>query len=464
MFPKTTDLSTAEGRSKDRYRRAFLTTLVSALSKIVTVCTSLISVPLTLHYLGVERYGLWMTMSSLIACLGFSDLGINNGLLNGISKSKGTDNRALGQQYVSSAFFFLTAIAVVMGLIFACAYQWIPWRNLFHVASSKAIAEAGPAVAAFVGCFLAGIPAGIVTRVQSGYQEGFSANLWSFLGGIIGFAALLAVVSLHGSLVYLVLAVSGVPLIAVVSNALMFFGTRRPWLRPAWSQVKGHISKDLLHSGFLFLMLQFAVAVSYSSDNIVIAQVLGAEAVTQYAVPSKLFTVVNLLSYFVLTPLWPAYAEALARKDYCWVKKTFFRSLALVAGTALPLSILLLILAPTIIRIWIGPQFHVSSLLLVGLAAWSVLSAVSNSFAMLLNAATIINFQVIVALISSTGNITLSLYLTKHVGVSGVVYGSIASQVVLVLIPYWFYTRNFLHTFDEPPISHTEPTFVANPF
>src|ERR1700685_3295376 len=75
LFSHTIDLSTADGRSQDRYRRAFRTTIVSALSKIVTVLTSLISVPLTLHYLGVERYGLWMTISSLIACLSFADLG-----------------------------------------------------------------------------------------------------------------------------------------------------------------------------------------------------------------------------------------------------------------------------------------------------------------------------------------------------------------------------------------------------
>lgn len=65
-----------------------------------------ISVPLTLRYLGTERYGLWMTISSVIAVLGFSDLGLNNGLLNGISQANGTNDRELARRYVSSAFFF----------------------------------------------------------------------------------------------------------------------------------------------------------------------------------------------------------------------------------------------------------------------------------------------------------------------------------------------------------------------
>ena len=40
----------------------------------------------------------------------------------------------------------------------------------------------------------------------------------------------------------------------------------------------------------MFFVMQCAFAVAYSSDNIVIAQVLGAAAVAAYAVPQKLFS------------------------------------------------------------------------------------------------------------------------------------------------------------------------------
>jgi O-antigen/teichoic acid export membrane protein len=179
------DPSTSEGRSKERYRRVFLTTAASGLSRGVSITTTLISVPLALKYLGTERYGLWMSISSVIAILGFSDLGINSGLINGISRAHGKDDRQLAKQYVSSAFFLLASMAVVIGTIFAALYGWIPWSFLFRVQSSQALAEAGPAVAVTIGCFLLNMPAGIVNRVQAGYQDGFSANLWSSLGSVM---------------------------------------------------------------------------------------------------------------------------------------------------------------------------------------------------------------------------------------------------------------------------------------
>ena len=55
-----------QGRSVKRYRRVALTAMTSILSKVIVLATTIISVPLTFHYLGAERYGLWMTITSSV--------------------------------------------------------------------------------------------------------------------------------------------------------------------------------------------------------------------------------------------------------------------------------------------------------------------------------------------------------------------------------------------------------------
>ena len=75
------DTSDAVGRSKERYRRVFFTTTTSAIARVVQIVASLLTVPLTLRYLGPELYGLWLTMSSVMAMFAFADLGVGNGLL-----------------------------------------------------------------------------------------------------------------------------------------------------------------------------------------------------------------------------------------------------------------------------------------------------------------------------------------------------------------------------------------------
>ena len=54
---KPFDTQNELGRSMERYRRAALTAVASAAAKGMAVLTALITVPLTVGYLGMERYG-----------------------------------------------------------------------------------------------------------------------------------------------------------------------------------------------------------------------------------------------------------------------------------------------------------------------------------------------------------------------------------------------------------------------
>ena len=76
---KEFDTSTPQGRSLERYRRVALTVVTTAGAKLVAILTTLVTVPLTLHYLGAERYGMWMTISSIVAMMGLADLGMGLG-------------------------------------------------------------------------------------------------------------------------------------------------------------------------------------------------------------------------------------------------------------------------------------------------------------------------------------------------------------------------------------------------
>ena len=75
-------------RGKERYRRASLTASASILSQALAVLISIVSVPLTVHYLGQERYGVWLTISSLMTWMTMTDFGLTgNALINLISGS-----------------------------------------------------------------------------------------------------------------------------------------------------------------------------------------------------------------------------------------------------------------------------------------------------------------------------------------------------------------------------------------
>ena len=433
--------SSFEDRAKERGRRIALTTIATAVAKAISMATGLITVPLTLNYLGVERYGMWMTISSVVALLAFTDMGIGNGLLNSIAEANGKDDRQLARGYVSSAFFILLGIALFLGVLFALAYPWVSWSRVFNVSTGPAVREAGPAIAAFMACFLVNIPMGIVQRIQLGYQEGYVNALWQGLGSLLGLGAVILSVNLKLGLPWLIFSLAGIPVVALIANGTALFLVERRWLIPSWSCVNRHAIRHILDMGIFFFVLQILGVFNYSSDNIILSQILGADAVAGYSVAARLFSIFPILLGMFLMPLWSAYGEAHARGDRFWIKQIFKKTLgwSLVINTLG--SILLVLWGQQIIDWWVGPHVSLPFLLFLGMGLANLLNAFAGSMAMLFNGLNILRFQVGCMLFASGGLLAAKIILTRKMGLPGMVWGTLLAQILCCLIPSLVYLR-----------------------
>jgi O-antigen/teichoic acid export membrane protein len=425
MRLKPFDTSTPEGRSLERYRRAGLTTATSVLAKGVTVLTSLITVRLTIHYLGTERYGLWMTITSIVAFLMFADLGIGNGLLHAIADARGREDDESVHRYVSSAFFILCGVAVLLLGVFALVYPFIPWPRVFNVSSGLAARESGPAVCVFLICFLLNLPLDVVQRVQTGHQEGFVMNLWTAMGSLTGLGGLLVAVDLHGGLPWLILAILGGQLAGVFGNWAYEFGWMRPALFPAWGYWDLGAARSIMGTGAMFFILQACGVFTIPLDNIVLTQVLGPAAVTQFAVPMRLFILLSTVASMFVVPLWPAYGEALGRGDLKWVRATFYHSLGYSILTFGPVALGLAAFGKLVVRVWVGTQVQPTYALLAGMAIWTILTVVGNAVFMFLCGVNKLKVQVIVSISQAIANLVLKIVLAKAFGISGVIWAAV---------------------------------------
>lgn len=429
------DLATPEGRSKERYRRAALTAVGSFAGKGLSFLTLMISVPLTLHYLGSQRYGMWMTISSVITMLIFADLGIGNALLNLISDANGKEDCELARQLISTAVLIVSSISLLLCTLFTLVYPFIPWARFFNVTTPRAMAEAGPASAAFAACFFLGLPVNLAARVQLGYQDGVFNDLWSAAGSVAALAGILLVIDLRAGLPWLVVAYSGGRLSGGLLNGLTLFGIRRRGLRPRFRYASWNAAYLLFRLGGLFFILQLAMCLAFLSDNIVIAQCISANAVAQYAVPQKMFELISVVIALLLGPLWPAYGEAIARGDHAWVAKTLRRSLRGVVILAGAASLMGIVFGRELLRVWVGKDVAPPFLLLFGLGLWTVMSAAGNALATFLNGAGLIKFQIATAVTMALAALALKLILAPRMGPAGVIWGTNIAYALTTLFP-----------------------------
>src|SRR5437879_2914986 len=85
---------------QERYQRIIQSTVAATAARGLNLFVGFISVPLAIGYLGRERYGVWITISSLLMFLGFIDFGLAGSLINGLSSAYGRDDRHEAQRYV----------------------------------------------------------------------------------------------------------------------------------------------------------------------------------------------------------------------------------------------------------------------------------------------------------------------------------------------------------------------------
>jgi O-antigen/teichoic acid export membrane protein len=452
-----TDANDARERTRRRGKHIKFSVVTGLMARASSMLVTIVSVPLTLSYLGDERFGLWMTVTSLVSMLTFADFGIGNGLLTVVAEASGRDDLEGIRRYISSGFAILIGIAVcILLLFFSLVNPLINWPHAFNVHSATARAEAAPAIAALVVCVAGSVSALIVPRVQLALQHGFIYNSWVTVGQLAAISAIWMVSAAHGSVPLLILALSGVPQITAGINGLIFFQRNRQY-RPSWPLVNRAAMKRILNTGILFVLVQIGLSISFASDKLIIARLLGAEAVASYSVYERVFGVGVNLMMVMLTPIWPAYAEAWARSDTDWVRRALRRSLSLSLGVSAAFAALVVLAGPLIVSVWTRKNVPVDPIVLYGLGIWCVVQCMANAFSMLLNGLNMLRIQVISSIMTACVAIPLKLILVRDVGVAGAVLASSAVAICFSIVPFSIVVWKIARRSKSPPEDAARP-------
>lgn len=436
IFHGQVDLATERGRGHRRIRRMALTAIASIGFRGIFLISSFLYIPVTVHYLGPERYGLWVAMTSVITLLSFADCGLGYSLMNDVAYSLGRGKEDAVRAAISTTFFALGAIAVLGCVLFAAAFSLIPWQAAFQTKGALETSEAARATAVIVLGFLLTLPFTTVQRVQSAHQEGYKTQAWEIGGVLLSVLGLLATIRMRAGLPVLAFAFSFGPLFATVVNWIVYFGILRPAEFPRFQSFHLSLAKRIVREGGYFLILQVWGIVVFSTDSFILLHYFGQAAFGKYSLVFKLFQVAPSIASVWLGALWPAYAEAIARKDLRWVRSTLIRSTLLSSLGCGALSVCVALLARPIIRIWTGVEVAPSFWLLAGLTLFSVMLIGTSSVSMYLAGSKYIKEQALLVLIASAAGIVLRVVLCKYGDVSGAVWGTNLAYILVIIPAY----------------------------
>jgi len=440
-------LKASTDRGKERYRRAGITAASSVFSKALAVIISFASVPLTVHYLGTERYGVWLTISSLLTWMAVTDFGLaGNALVNVIADASGKDDRQTAREYAASAFWGLLAISGGIGLISLITFHFIPWRAVFRVSAGISTAELQQACAITLAIFVVSLPLAMLNSVYSAYQDGFVSNVWGIASNGVALISLIIATQFRGGLTVLVLALFGSRTAIVMASAFYAFYRRYPWLAPALSAVRWTRTKRLFSLGGKYMLTQLASLGIYQSQPIIITQLFGPAQVTIFVVAYKIIALPVDLSYMATVPFVSAFAEAKARTDWKWIKGAYRNSTLVSLVLGLPIVAILALAAKPLIRVWAGPAAVPSSVLVLSLSIYTLIAVALMPAGQLLSGLERVGRLAFFLSLCAMANIGFGILFARHWGLSGIAFAMAASKVVF----YWPVAYEIYHLFNGP--------------
>lgn len=409
--------------------------LGSLLVKGISIATSFLLVPMTLGYVSVEIYGVWLTISSILHWLTYMDVGFTHGLKNKLAEALAHEEFERGKSLISTTYFMMFLIFVPIALISILGSPHVDWCRVLNVEASyqEVILKTVQILFVFVALQMI---ANVFVAVVAAHQKTALSNLFNVIGQVCSLCIIGGMtLFVEPSLTNLAFAYSMMPIVIVFAASLIYFKTSMKRVAPSLKCINTSYIKDLWGLGIKFFVIQVQMIVLYQATNILISHIAGSESVTQYNIAYKLLNVVVMIYTIILTPLWPAFTDAYTKKDYTWMND-MYRKMLRIFGTLCMMIAGIVVISQFFYKIWIGNTVEIPLLLTISIAIYTLVFCWDNLQVTLINGTGKVHLQTYVVLIGLILHIPLALLLGQYIGI----YGVVASMITINIIYSCFFT------------------------
>lgn len=378
--------------------------VLSALARALSYGVSFVSVPLLIKTLGKQDYGVWVTLTSLIAWIVMFDFGVGNSLKNKITKYSALNEQHKIHEDILGIFKFFVFLSV------ALLFSFFSLVYFLDILSQQLI----------YACILY-IPIIIFFPMSMGI---------SILQGMrkVGLHAILAILPQALFLVYLLIvlyfkislnlfwvscafvSINSLSSLLVLHVALE--KVKLPWHSFLnWGAIR--IPIEHIATSLSFLLLQITSLVLFSLGNSILYGSLGAGSVAKYDVVNKLFLSAMGLYNILIGVAWPEIVHRKVLDDISGLYKILYG----LIGCGIVFSLLVFIgiqYVPFFINTWTGGQIKVELEELYYFGFLTSIQAVAYSGAVFLNAFEKILPQILLGILSIIGMLPLCHYFIGH--------------------------------------------------
>lgn len=395
--------------------------LASSILRIISIAISLLVVPATINYINAERYGIWLTLSSIIAWLSYFNFGFSSGFRNKFAESIAKNDHVLARKYLSTTYAVLALLFTTLMIVASIANNYINWSAILNVDQGLNI-ELRVVSQILIVFFCINIVAEVFSTMLTAKQRPALSAAITTTGNLISLIVIVILTyTTKGRLQYLAFAFAGIPpTLTIIVSFIVFRKGMYKKYAPSFKYVDFSLTKGIIGMGGQFFLIMISMLFILQFTNIIISRELGPESVTVYNVTYKIFGIAEMLVMIILTPIWSAYTDAYARKDFSWMKRSAAK-LEKIGLLSFPALALLTIVSPIIFNIWLGDEVKTSIVVSTAIAFFVFCKIMGNIYMYQINGTGKVRIQLITYAIIAVFAIPIMIYSSRKWGLVGIV-------------------------------------------
>ena len=338
---------------------------------------SLVTIPIYLHLVGVERYGVIAIAWMLLGYFGVFDLGLTRATAYRIALQRDGPAEA-------RALTFWTATSIAFGLALVGAAILYAGGHWYFAGPFEVSPELRAEALEALPVIALALPCSILTGVFSGALQGrehfFEVNVMVIIAAVLGQTAPVLVAWLAGPRLIYVLS---------ATIAIQFSAVAVMWWRCQVRVVPGHAfrvsraeGRELLRYGGWITVSATLAPVMVVLDRFVIGSFMNAAKVATYALPAQLAQRVSMIPYSVAGALFPRFSAEADRATAIHLSQTSARTAMAVMTPVVAGGIC--VMGP-FLHLWLNNALGAEAVIVgqVALLGWWVNGIAINPFGLL---------------------------------------------------------------------------------
>lgn len=339
----------------------------------------LIKVPILLSYLDNEKYGVWLTIVSILLWTNNFDLGLNSGLRFKVTEALAKNDAYRCKCLVSTAYVSLTVIMLLVALVvgFICLLlNWNSMLNVWTIPNSELLLT----VVAILLIFICRFVLELLLGVLKADQRTAISTIFMPIGTILSLICILVLKGLAPNSLLLASVAMALPYLLVLLAAnFYYYSGRYKIFKPSIKCYNSALLKDIYSLGLKFFVSQFSSLIVFSSSNIIITQLIGPSEVTVYNIARQYFYLpITFITVFLASFSAPI-TEAYVKGDIQWVVK-IMKKLRFFAVILSVCVVVMFLLSNYAFDIWTQGKVQVPMALSIAFSIYAIMNMFASPY------------------------------------------------------------------------------------